>query len=255
MLPRYMYKVRFDLPGSSAPIRTGSDEGNEINNPQENSTGTTRLVISTDRLLQNRIDSLQGFLKERRTRLRAARRRTKISSGLINSADYTIWQSKKGLQRSRDTRCGKLTTGTTSGAKGGVDDHKQEKVKSETITRCEECQKHLKERDKFWGLESDSEEEDIREFNEHVRRRSLRRDSRCFEAAESKVVGVSSGILTNKEVALKRKPARGIAGRGTWVTPAYVPPWTVHEVDRKRANSLQTHPVFGPKKGIDKYLF
>lgn len=242
------------MSGLPAPARTGSDAGNEYETSQESSEGTKELVKSTDQLLQARVNSLQGLMKERRTRLRAARRPTKISSGLVSSADYTIRRSKMDLERARDARSGKLDPTTTSRIKGDANDHKQEDPKSEIIVRCEECQKLLKERDKFWGLESDSEEEDIKEFNEHVRRRSLRRDSRMFETAEGKVVGMSqSGASRHKEV-------RGIAGRGTWTTPAYVPPWAVNEMDRKRANSFQTDPSlvqegrFGHKKGINRYL-
>ncbi|XP_078353541.1 uncharacterized protein LOC144638210 [Oculina patagonica] len=241
LLPRYMHKVRFDLPGLPAHVRTGSDAGNENESSQDTSEGTKELVKSTDQLLQDSVNSLQGLMKERRTRLRAARRPTKISSGLASSADYSIRRSKLGLERARDALCGKLNTTATSSS----DDHSQEKPKSEIIVRCEECQKLLKERDKFWGLESDSEEENIKEFNEHVRRRSLRRDSRIFEAAEGKVVDMSSRALSHKEV-------RGIAGRGTWTSPAYAPLWAVNDVDRTRANSMTDPFVFGHKKGILK---
>lgn len=237
-----MYKVRFDLPGLPAPVRAGSDVRNENQNPQETSNESKELVRSTDLLLKNRINSLQGFLKERGTRLVSARRRSKISSGLVNSSDCRIQQSKTGLQRARDTRCGNFSTTTISGAKSDKDDHKQEKSKIKTITRCEECQKLLKERDKFWGLESDSEEEDIKEFNKHVRRRSLRRDSRCFEAIGGRVVGISSGSSRHEEV-------RGIAGRGTWTTPAYVPPWTANETD-----TVLDKGRFSHKQGILKQI-
>ena len=233
-----MYKVRFDLPGSRTPVSAGSDVGNENKGSEETSDDSKERFKSTEQILQDRIDSLQGFLKERKTRLASARRRTKISSELVNSADYTIWQCKRELQRARDARSGNLGTKRTAGVKSHEDDLKQEKSQSVTITRCEECKRWLKERDKFWGLESDSEEEDIKDFNRHVRRRSLRRDSRPFEATGGKyVVGMPSGSS-------KHNVGR-IAGRGTWTTPAYVPPWTDTVLKGR----------FGPKQGKNRYLF
>ncbi|XP_020631574.1 uncharacterized protein LOC110068531 [Orbicella faveolata] len=233
-----MYKVRFDLPGSPAPVRAGSDVGNENQDSEETSDDSKERFKSTDQILQDRINSLQGFLRERKTRLASARRRTKISSELVNSADYTIQQCKRELQRARDARCGNLRTKTTSVVKSGEDDLKQGKSQSVTVTRCEECKRWLKERDKFWGLESDSEEEDIKEFNKHVRRRSLRRDSRPFEATGGRIVGMSSGSSRHKDV-------RRIAGRGTWTTPAYVPPWAANGT-----NTVLDKGRFGPKRGI-----
>ena len=182
----------------------------------------------SEQLLQDRIDSLQRLLKERKTRLVSARRRTKISSALVNSADYTIQQSKRELQRARDARCGNLSTTTTAGVKSDEKDQKQQKSQSVRISRCEECNRWLKERDKFWGLESESEEEDIKEFNKHVRRRSLQRVSRPFEATG----GISSASSKHGDV-------RRVAGRGTWTTPAY-------ELEKG---------WFGPKQGRNRYLF
>ena len=253
LLPRYMYKVRFELPGFPVPERADSGMGSENETSQETTAGAKEIVKSSDQLLQNRVNSLQGLLKRRRTRSRAGvRRGTKIHSGLVNSVDYTIRRSKMGLQRAREARCGKLSTMTTPGIKDdALDDHKQVQPKSEVIVRCGECQKLLKERDKFWGLESDSEEEGIKEFNEHVRRRNLRRDSRIFETAQGKVVGMSSG-------ASRHKVTRGIAGRGTWTTRAYVPAWAKNGMDKNRANSFQTDPAVlqegRHKQGIDIFL-
>ena len=237
LLPRYQYKVRFDLPGLPSPVRTGPDTENKNETSQEK---TKEVVKSTDQLLRERTDSLERFLKERRTRLRSARRGTKISSGLVNSADYSIQRSKVGLQRAREVRCGKLNTTTASYYTGDMHGHSQENPKNEIIVRCEECQRLLRERDKFWGLESDSEEEDIKEFNKHITRRNMRRDSRTFVPAERKVVGVGE-----------------IAGSGTWTTSTYVRPWEVNEINRNRSldpSVLQEgHP--GRKQGIKRNVF
>ena len=162
-----MYKVRFDLPGSPAPVRAGSDVGIENQDSEETSDDSKERVKSTHQILEDRINSLQGFLKERKTRLASARRRTEISSRLVNLADYTIQQSKRELQRARDARSGKFST-TSSGVKRNEDDLKHEKSQGVTMSQCEECKRWLRERDKFWGLESDSEEEDIKDFHNHV---------------------------------------------------------------------------------------
>ena len=242
-LPRYMYKVRFDLPGSPAPVRAGSDVGNENQDSEETSDDGKERVKSTHQILQDRINSLQSVLKERKTRLASARRRTNISSRLVSVADYTIQQSKRELQRARDARSGNLITTTTSGVKSNEDDLKHEKSQGVTMSQCEECKRWLRERDKFWGLESDSEEEDIKEFHNHVRRRSLRRDSRPFETPGGRFVGLSSGSS-------RRKNVKTIAGRGTLTTPAYVLPWEANE-----ANSTLDKVRFRHKQGMNSYIF
>jgi len=154
----------------------------------------------------------------------------------VNSADYAIWQCKRELQRARDARSGNFTTKKTVGVKSVEYDLKKEKSQGVTTTRCEECKRWLKERDKFWGLESDSEEEDIKDFNRHVRRRSLRRDSRPFEATGGRIVGMYPGS--------SRHNARKIAGRGTWTTP-----WAANETD------IVLKGRFGPKQGKNRYFF
>ena len=235
-----MYKVRFDLPGSPAPVCAGSDVGNENQDSEETSDDSKERVKSTHQILEDRINSLQGFLKERKTRLASARRRTDISSRLVNLADYTIQQSKRGLQRARDARSGKFST-TSSGLKRNEDDLKHEKSQGVTMSQCEECKRWLRERDKFWGLESDSEEEDIKDFHNHVRRRSLRWDSRLFDSTGGRFVGFSSGSS-------RRKTVRTISGRGTWTTPAYVLPWEANET-----NTTLDKVQFGHKQGMNIY--
>lgn len=237
-LPRHMYKVRFDLPGSPAPVRAGSDVGNQNQNSEETSDESKERVKSTYQILQDRINSLQGFLEERKMRLASARRRTKISSELVNLADYTIQQSKRELQRAKDARSGNLSTIATSGVKSNEDDLKHETSQGVKMSRCEECKRWLRERDKFWGLESDSEEEDIKEFHKHVRRRSLRRDSRPFETTGGRFVGMSSGSS-------RRRTLRAISGRGTWTTPAYVQPWGANETNRSFGHKQGTNIFFG----------
>ena len=130
-----MNKVRFDLKCSPAPVWAGSDVGN-AENQEETSDDSKERVRSTHQILEDRINSLQGFLKERKTSLASARRRTKISSGLVNLADYTIQQSKRELQGARDARSGNLSTTTTSGVKSNEDDLKHEKSKGVTMSQC-----------------------------------------------------------------------------------------------------------------------
>ena len=60
-----MYKVRFDLPGSPAPVRAGSDVGN-AENQEETTDNSKERVRSAHQILQDRINSLQGFLRERK---------------------------------------------------------------------------------------------------------------------------------------------------------------------------------------------
>ena len=129
-----MYKVKFNLPGSPAPVRAGSDVGNESQDSEDTSDDSKERVKSTHQILQDWINSLQGVLKERKTRLALARRRTEISSRLASLADYTIQQSKRELQRARDARSGNLSTTTTSGVKSNEDDLKLEKSQGVTMS-------------------------------------------------------------------------------------------------------------------------
>ena len=132
---------------------------------------------------------------------------------------------------------------TTSGVRSNEDDLKHENSQGVTISRFEECKRWLRERDKFWGLESDSEEEDIKDFHKHVRRRSLRRDSRPFETTGERFAGLCSGSSTRKNV-------RSMSGRGTWTTPAYVLPWEANET-----NTTLDRVQFGHKQGMNIYQF
>ena len=47
-LPRYMYKVRFDLPGSPAPLRARSDVGSENKGSEETSDECKGRLRSTE---------------------------------------------------------------------------------------------------------------------------------------------------------------------------------------------------------------
>lgn len=246
--PRNMYKVRFDL-GAPNPVRAGIGEENEVENTEDilEDGGNIYDSNSTDQLLLNRINSLQSFLSERKTRLRTARRRSKLSSGLIASADLTIQNSRKCLQKAKDVRYGEIK-GTIQKIKDSVP--KEETTQGESGSRCEECHRIMKERDKFWGLESDSEEEEYKNFNDHLPRRSVTKNSRT--ALDKKNIGGASML----------RP-KGIAGRGTWATPAYVPPWEVDKFESKRGSSLHTVTTdwelekarFGPKKGKNLNLY
>ena len=240
--PRHLYKVRFDL-GAPNPVRAGMSEENEVENMENipEDGGNIYDSNSTDQLLLNRINNLQSFLSERKTRLRTARRRSKLSSGLIASADLTIQNSRKCLQKAKDARYGEIK-GTIQKIKDSVP--KEKTSQGESGSRCEECYRIMKERDKFWGLESDSEEEEFKNFNDYPPRRSMTKNSRT--ALDKKNIGGASML----------RP-KGIAGRGTWATPAYVPPWEVDKFESKRQSSMHTLATdwelekarFGPKKG------
>lgn len=240
--PRNMYKVRFDL-GAPNPVRAGIAEENEVENTEEipDHGGYIYDSNSTDQLLINRINNLQSFLGERKTRLFAARRRSKLSSGLIASADLSIQNSRKCLQKAKDVRNGEIK-GMIQKMKDSVP--KEETTQGESGSRCEECHRIMKERDKFWGLESDSEEEEFKNFNDHLPRRSTTKNSR------------TALDKTNDGGASRLRP-KGVAGRGTWATPAYVPPWEVNKIESKRGRSMLTVTTdwelekarFGPKKG------
>ena len=246
--PRNMYKVRFDL-GAPNPLRAGIGEENEDENKEDilEDGGNICDSNSTDQLLLNRINSLQSFLSERKTRLRTARRRSKLSSGLIASADLTIQNSRKCLQKAKDARYGEIK-GTIQRVKDSVP--KEKTSQGESGSRCEECYRIMKERDKFWGLESDSEEEEFKNFNDHPPRRSMTKNSRT--ALDKKNIGGASML----------RP-KGMAGRGTWATPAYVPPWEVDKFESKRRSSMHTVATdwelekarFGPKRGKNLNLY
>ena len=243
-----MYKVRFDL-GAPNPLRAGIGEENEDENKEDilEDGGNICDSNSTDQLLLNRINSLQSFLSERKTRLRTARRRSKLSSGLIASADLTIQNSRKCLQKAKDARYGEIKD-TIQRVKDSVP--KEKTSQGESGSRCEECYRIMKERDKFWGLESDSEEEEFKNFNDHPPRRSMTKNSRT--ALDKKNIGGASML----------RP-KGMAGRGTWATPAYVPPWEVDKFESKRRSSMHTVATdwelekarFGPKRGKNLNLY
>ena len=317
-----MYKVRFDL-GAPNPVRAGMGEENVVENMEDipEDGGNIYDSNSTDQLLFNRINNLQSFLSERKTRLRAARRRSKLSSGLIASADLTIQNSRKCLQKAKDVRYGEIK-GTIQKIKDSVP--KEETTQGESGSRCEECHRITTERDKFWGLESDSEEEEFKNFNDHPPRRSMTKNSRtaldkkikgtiqkirdsvpkeettqgesgsrCEEChrittERDKFWGLESdseeeefknfndhpprrSMTKNSRTALDKKNIggasmlrpKGIAGRGTWATPAYVPPWEVDKFESKRRSSMHTVATdwelekarFGSKKGRNLNLY
>ena len=251
--PRSVYKVRFDL-RSQVPVRVSTAEEDETEDWQERSADEKKdyETYSTDQLIRSRINNLRDFLKERKTRLQVTRRHRKVSSALIASADLSARNNKKSLQTARIARFGEVTLGKTSAIHAAV--CQVGTAKGEPGTRCEECHRLIKERDKFWGLESDSEEDDIKDFNEHVRRRSLRRDSST--TFSKGVAGNSSSSSRLRGFAARHQRTR-IAGRGTWATPAYVPPWQARKADR-RSNSVHSVPTasdlekarFGRKKGM-----
>ena len=251
--PRSVYKARFDL-RSQVPVRVGTAEEDETEDWQERGDDEKKdyKTYSTDQLLRSRINNLQGFLKERKTRLRGARRRRKDSSGLIASVDLSTINNKKSLQNARNARFGEVILGKTSAVHAAV--CQVETTKGEPGSRCDECHRLTKERDKFWGLESDSEEDNIKDFNEHVRRRSLRTDSSITFSKE--VAGKSSSSSRLRGFAERHKRTR-IAGRGTWATPAYDPPWQARKANR-RSHSVHSVPTasdlekarFGQKKGM-----
>ena len=250
--PRNMYKVRFDL-GSGLPVRAGTAEENEMENSQETPENTNENLktYSTNRLLRHRINNLRGFMREHKTRLRSTRGRRKVRSGLIASADFTLINSKKSLQKARTAYFREITKDKSDAMRNAALKGETLKV-GESGTRCEECHKLMKERDKFWGLKSDSEEEDIKNFNEHVRRRSLRRETRTSFGRD--ITGNSSSSPRHRGSASRHKTRR-IAGRGTWATPVYVPSWQLKEVGR--STPVYSLPAaldlekarFGQKKG------
>lgn len=254
--PRSVYKVRFDL-GSSFPVRVGAVEDNDIENLEDTCQDYAHkdfLQYSNDQLLCNRINSLQGFLKERKTRIQAARRRRKTSSQLvITSADATVQNNRKSLLRARQARYGEITLN-----KGGTSNNAIRKVKTpdgDFGARCGECHRLMKERNRFWGLESDSEDDEIKNFHEHVIRRSLRRDSTAGYPKE--LARVPSSSHRFKRFASRHKPRR-IAGRGTWATPAYVPSWQMSGDYGRKSSSVHSVPTafdlekarFGPRTGM-----
>lgn len=253
--PRSVYKVRFDL-GSNFPVRVGAVEDNEIENSEDTCQDFAHkdfLQYSNDQLLCNKIHSLQSFLKERKTRIQAARRRRKTSSQLvITSADATVQDIRKSLLRARHARYGEITLN-----KGGTNNaiRKVKTPDGDSGARCGECHRLMKERNRFWGLESDSEEDKIKNFHEHVIRCSQRRDSTTEYPKQP--ARVPSSLHRFKRFALRHK-SRRIAGRGTWATPAYVPSWQMRGAYGKKSSSVHSVPTardlekarFGPRKGM-----
>ncbi|PFX31130.1 hypothetical protein AWC38_SpisGene4031 [Stylophora pistillata] len=233
--PPNMRKVRFDLPDSTFREEAGSDEENaRAESGPETSGWVPNNLHSTEQLLRNRVGD-HGFLSERRTRFRPAKRRNM-------SANYTAVLENEKILKSvgrAPVRHGNTAATTTTMASCDGEDNKQKKSNNETYLRCGECQRILKERDKFWGLESDSEEEEIKDFNEHVRRRSLQRDSRSFQTLKEKTADNGRSCKGKR-----------IAGRGTWVTPAYVPPWEMRRASSNRDSIMREEGWFGQKKGI-----
>ena len=278
-IPRRMYNVRFDL-GSGAPVRAREKEHEEYadENSGEVNVGTgQRLSLTTDQLLQSRTNRLQQSLRQRNERLQEAKRRSNISLKLVDSTDCVVHQSQEASQRAR-----KLREGQMESVQNITSDTKQKKSQMETPQYCEECRKILKERDQFWGLASDSEDERTTD-NGQVRQRMFGKIS----GSEDKMIGrrtwtacpavrkagstISLNVVpfgdhryqfdlasarSKKAFVIKQKP-KGIAGQGTWATPAYIPPWTIVEVDDKRKSLTQQDQEaldkarFGNKRGIN----
>ena len=267
--PRSVYKVRFDL-GSKLPVRIGKTKKSEKEDWQDTNdhTKTDLEVFSSDRLFYNRIDKHQRFLEERKAYIRDARQRRKSSSRLISTADSTAEKSKSNFQRARNPPFGLIASDTANALRMranavGTRDVvlKVETPTNEPPTNCGECRRLMKERDRFWGLESDSEEDcKIQTFNNRIKRRSSIIDL-STEQAGKKIAGCWSSFPWRSRSASRVKSSK-LVGRGTWTGSVYVPPWQSKAAYRRRSNFLK--PVqtvfdlekarFGPKKGGFKVM-
>lgn len=249
--PRSVYKVRFDL-GSKFPVRVGTAEENETNNgdwqDRNDDTKTDFAEVGTYR-------QLESFVKERNSFIRGAGKRGNTDPRLISSSDSAAEnQNQRNLQRDRGARHRFVTLSKANTLHMRNGSRREETPKHHSGASCEECRRIIKERDRFWGLESDSEGDDgIHTFGKQTGRRSSRKDptTRRFGDTFTERFSLLPG---NSRAVSKGKPSK--LGRGTWATPVYVPPWQSRSSYRRRSiKPVRTlfdleRVRFGPKKGM-----
>lgn len=245
--PRSVYKVRFDL-GSKFPVRVGTAEESEMNDcdwqDRNDDTMSDFAEVATNRQLRNKFDRLQSFVKERNSFIRGVRKRGNTDPRLISSSDSaTEYQNQRNLQTDWSARHRFVTLCKTNTLHMGKGSRRAETPKHHSGSSCEECRIIMKERDRFWGLESDSEGGDgIHTFGKQTRRRSSRKDPTTKRFDDTFTIP-------------KVKPSK-LVGRGTWATPVYVPPWQSRSSYRRGSikpvrTLFDLEKVrFGPKKGM-----
>ena len=251
--PRSVYKVRFDL-GSKFPVRVGTAEESETNDcdwqNRNDDTKSDFAEAATNRQLRNKFDRLQSFMKERNSFINGTRKQGHSDPRLIPSSDSaTEYQNQRNLQTDRSARHRFVTICKANALHMRKGSRRGETPKLHSVSSCEECRRIMKERDRFWGLESDSEGGDgIHTFGKQTRRRSSRKDP-----PTAKRFGDTFTVP-------KVKPSK-LVGRGTWATPVYVPPWQSRSSYRRRSIKPVPRTLFdlervrfGPKKGMFEIL-
>ena len=248
-----MYKVRFDL-GSKFPVRVGTAEESETNDcdwqNRNDDTKSDFAEAATNRQLRNTFDRLQSFMKERNSFINGTRKQGHSDPRLIPSSDSaTEYQNQRNLQTDRSALHRFVTICKANALHMRKGSRRGETPKLHSVSSCEECRRIMKERDRFWGLESDSEGGDgIHTFGKQTRRRSSRKDP-----PTAKRFGDTFTVP-------KVKPSK-LVGRGTWTTPVYVPTWQSRGNYRRRSIKLVPRTLFdlervrfGPKKGMFEIL-
>lgn len=146
---------------------------------------------------------------------------------------------------------------------------------------CSDCKTDQKAKDKFWGLASESADEeeyernvlsmrklshDVTELNEdeanelfkklNIKDKQEETEDACRK--ENKVVfQVPSTVNvhdsdSSRAYVIKRRPS-GRAGRGTWATPSYSPNWLVFETQGSHQRS-RTTSVAESNKGMYPHI-
>ncbi|XP_048583747.1 uncharacterized protein LOC116613059 [Nematostella vectensis] len=220
------------------------------------SPGPSACTLTVDRQLTERVEKLETFLRDRRARLLSSRESRASSMQCVRDVECTIHNTESAIERSRFAR-----KSLSAPRKKGEQDSTTPSPDNGVGRMCCDCHKVQHEKDKFWGLISDSEDDE--EFNltviEKYGRRSRTKlpkrkvaelnrlemtelfdtlsvrddDLRPTTSARSRdrdsPIAVEDPISKRKFV-FKKKPA-GRAGRGTWATPAFERLWTMTEVD------------------------
>ena len=217
-------RVSFDRDSTKTKCKTE-------HNKKENKPNTT--AVETDALIQEKIERLKDFLKERNCRRRKSKASHSNTSEAVKRAHCLLHRSENSRYEARRAR--KQSIGE----------------KQEPEAHCEECFKLLRERNQFWGQETESDsdhtyetvgtrhrkasevtEKDIKDFLDSLSPgEDLYRSSVSESFVDEAVPVELNSSCSPQAFIIKQKPV-GVAGKGTWATPAYVPPWTVLELEK-----------------------
>jgi hypothetical protein len=208
--------------------------------------------LSIDNVITNRIAKLEDFLLEKQNRIRAARKST-LTMAAAKEAECELHNAIQRSKIARSTKNGDVKRESSLPL--------SEKDHSRSFHVCSECQKALRAKDKFWGLASESADEEeyqkqvltkglmsteVTELNEDeadelFEKLEIKEEQHNYSSKKRSVdfrvsspFKITDPVSPGKAYIIKQRPS-GQAGHGTWVTPPYSPHWTVTSTHTKVA--------------------